>query len=107
MSTSTSPGLTVLTSVLEEFKDRLSIDGGSRILLTDATVAKHLVEMTKDISTPYGPKFTIATAEPGAADNAGDLGPNVAVEIITNLTQSMDHVRESVDAHCSTVLGIC
>jgi len=96
MSSSTNPGLTILTSVLEEFKDRLSIDGSSRILVTDATVAKHLVDMTKDIATPYGPKFTIATAEPGGASNAEDLGPNVATEMISDLTGSMDHFTHAV-----------
>jgi len=96
MSTSTNPGLSILTTVLEEFKARLSIDGSSRILVTDATVAKHLVDMTKDISTPYGPKFTIATAEPGAASNAEDLGPNVATESIQDLTPKMDHFTHAI-----------
>ena len=96
MSTSTNPGLSILTTLLEEFKARLSIDGSSRILVTDATVAKHLVDMTKDISTPYGPKFTIATAEPGAASNAEDLGPNVAFESIQDLTPKMDHFTHAI-----------
>jgi len=96
MSTSTNPGLSILTTLLEEFKARLSIDGSSRILVTDATVAKHLVDMTKDISTPYGPKFTIATAEPGAASNAEDLGPNVATESIQDLTPKMDHFTHAI-----------
>ncbi|KAK3109986.1 hypothetical protein LTR53_016193 [Teratosphaeriaceae sp. CCFEE 6253] len=99
MSTSTNPGLAILTSVLEEFKDRLSIDGSSRILLTDATVAKHLVALTRDISTPYGPTFTIATAEPGAATSPGeqeDLGPNVEVKQIADLTGKMDHFTHAL-----------
>jgi len=96
MSASTPPGLTILTNLLNEFSSRLSIDGSSRILVTDATVARHLVEMTKSIATPFGPKFTIAVAEPGASVDVDDLGPNVITEQITDMTGKMDTFTHAV-----------
>ncbi|KAK4898391.1 hypothetical protein LTR27_003987 [Elasticomyces elasticus] len=97
MATQTTPGLTILTNLLNEFSARLSIDGSSRILVTDATVARHLVEMTRSIATPYGPKFTIASAEPGVSSvNVDDLGPNVTTEQITNMDGKMDHFTHAV-----------
>ncbi|KAK5708129.1 hypothetical protein LTR97_000669 [Elasticomyces elasticus] len=96
MVAQTTPGLTILTNLLNEFSARLSIDGSSRILVTDATVARHLVEMTRSIATPYGPKFTIASAEPGVPQDVGDLGPNVMTEQITNMDGKMDHFTHAV-----------
>ncbi|KAK1057253.1 hypothetical protein LTR74_014304 [Friedmanniomyces endolithicus] len=97
-SPNTTPALPVLTAVLEEFAARLNIDGSSRILVTDPTLARHLVEMTRPIATAYGPKFTIAVAGPQPATSTGteDLGPNVTTELITELEGKMDHFTHAL-----------
>ncbi|TKA73338.1 hypothetical protein B0A55_06780, partial [Friedmanniomyces simplex] len=97
-TTTTNPGLTILTNLLQEFAARLSIDGSSRLLVTDPTVARHLVEMTREIATAYGPKFTIAVAgEPHpSTDGVEELGPNVSAERIEDLTGKMDHFTHAV-----------
>ncbi|KAK0901143.1 hypothetical protein LTR57_020285 [Friedmanniomyces endolithicus] len=97
----TTPALPILTSVLEEFAARLNIDGSSRILVTDPTLARHLVEMTRPIATAYGPKFTIAVAAPqqnppATSTAEGDLGPNVTTELITELEGKMDHFTHAL-----------
>ncbi|KAK1066111.1 hypothetical protein LTR33_011673 [Friedmanniomyces endolithicus] len=98
----TTPALPILTSVLEEFAARLNIDGSSRILVTDPTLARHLVEMTRPIATAYGPKFTIAVASagpqqtPSATSGEGDLGPNVTTELITAMESKMDHFTHAL-----------
>ncbi|KAK0941027.1 hypothetical protein LTR29_007445 [Friedmanniomyces endolithicus] len=99
-SPSTTPALPILTAVLEEFAARLNIDGSSRILITDPTLAHHLVEMTRPIATAYGPKFTIAVAngptQTPTATGGEDLGPNVTTELITALESKMDHFTHAL-----------
>ncbi|KAK1811171.1 hypothetical protein LTR12_014468 [Friedmanniomyces endolithicus] len=96
-SPNTTPALPVLTAVLEEFAARLNIDGSSRILVTDPTLARHLVETTRPIATAHGPKFTIAVAGPQTPTSTGeDLGPNVTTELITELEGKMDHFTHAL-----------
>ncbi len=97
-SSPNSPGTKILLDVLTEFKDRVSIDGGSRILVTDATIAKVVSDMVADISTPYGPKFTIATAGPitSSGSSQESLGPLIAHESIADLQSKMDHFTHAL-----------
>lgn len=50
----------LLSDVLNDFGGRLSIDGSSRILVSDTNIAIDLHEATKSVRTPYGPTITVA-----------------------------------------------
>ncbi|KAK3676271.1 hypothetical protein LTR78_004022 [Recurvomyces mirabilis] len=95
---SQSPALTILLDILTEYKDRIAIDGSSRILVTDATVAQKLAEQHKDISTPYGPTFTVASAAGGAGEGTKteDLGQNITVEAMDSLMPKMDYFTHAI-----------
>lgn len=50
----------LLKQILGEYGGRISIDGGSKVLVSDANIAQALFETTEDVRTPYGPIVTIA-----------------------------------------------
>lgn len=60
----------VLKDVLDEFGGRISIDGGSKVLVSDLNIAQALYETTEDVRTPYGPLMTIASREQGTTDDS-------------------------------------
>lgn len=60
----------VLKQILDEFGGRISIDGGSKVLVSDLNIAKALYETTEDVRTPYGPLLTIASREQGTAESS-------------------------------------
>ena len=55
--------LAILKQVLEEYGDRLKIHGGSKLLVSDGTIAKALYEVTENVRTPYGPTLAVASQE--------------------------------------------
>ena len=60
----------LLKQILEEFGGRLSIDGGSKVLVSDLNIATALYETTENVRTPYGPLLTIASREAGSTDSS-------------------------------------
>ncbi|KAK5105649.1 hypothetical protein LTR62_002633 [Meristemomyces frigidus] len=96
-----SPGLEILLDVLTEYHARLSIDYSSHILVTSPALAKTLAERYSDISTPYGPKFTVATVGPDTASSASAgetevLGQNVTTEPMEGLMGKMDFFTHAI-----------
>lgn len=65
----------ILKDILGEFGGRISIDGGSKVLVSDLNIAQALFETTENVRTPYGPLLTIASREQGTTD-ASKLPPN-------------------------------
>ena len=57
----------ILKQILSEYGSRISIDGGSKVLVSDLNIARALFENTEPVRTPYGPIMTIASREPGTA----------------------------------------
>lgn len=68
MSTAGDAYSAVLKQILDEFGSRISIDGGSKVLVSDLNIAKALFETTEDVRTPYGPLLTIASREESSTD---------------------------------------
>ena len=57
----TGPSLTkILNDVLDEFGSRISIDGGSKVLVSDTNIAKDIHKATEAVRTPFGPSITVA-----------------------------------------------
>lgn len=50
----------ILNQVLDEYGGRISIDGGSEVLVSDAQVAHALYKATEGVRNPEGPKITVA-----------------------------------------------
>ncbi|EMC99392.1 hypothetical protein BAUCODRAFT_401900 [Baudoinia panamericana UAMH 10762] len=92
MTSNEATGLAILADVLSEYRDRISIDGSSKILCTSATVAKHVAEQVKDISTPYGPKFTVVSKD----SQTSELGPNITSEPMDGLMAKMDYFSHAI-----------
>ncbi|EME82779.1 uncharacterized protein MYCFIDRAFT_196246 [Pseudocercospora fijiensis CIRAD86] len=85
--------LNILTQILSEFGDRLSIHGASNILVSDASIAQALYTATESVRTPFGPQITVASPiEPDAAA-VQDI-PNTSVRAAENL--DMDHYTHAV-----------
>ncbi|KAF7195887.1 hypothetical protein HII31_02767 [Pseudocercospora fuligena] len=85
--------LNILSQVLDEFGDRLSIHGGSNVLVSDASIAQSLYTATESVRTPFGPTITVASqVEPDAA-TVKDI-PNTSVKAADKL--DMDHYTHAV-----------
>jgi len=92
-----SPLLDILRQVLISYSARLSIDGGSKLLVSDAEIATQIADSTKDVRTPFGPTLTIATrgSEEGSAGKIPE-GVNCNAEALDNLTSKMDYFTHAV-----------
>ncbi|GAB1741809.1 hypothetical protein NU219Hw_g7217t1 [Hortaea werneckii] len=102
-----SPTSDILRQVFAEYASRLSIDGGSKLLVSDTPTALQIADLTKDIRTPYGPHITIATrGQETASSGSGGGGPatgtnvpedvNCTAEPLDSLTAKMDHFTHAV-----------
>ncbi|RMY04677.1 hypothetical protein D0868_06826 [Hortaea werneckii] len=106
-----SPTSDILRQVFAEYSSRLSIDGGSKLLVSDTATALQIAALTKDIRTPYGPRITIATrgqetASPSSSSGSVEGGPttintvpeglNCTTEPLDSLTAKMDHFTHAV-----------
>ncbi|KAI7211678.1 hypothetical protein KC333_g7548 [Hortaea werneckii] len=105
-----SPTSDILRQVFAEYSSRLSIDGGSKLLVSDTPTALQIADLTKDIRTPYGPRITIATrgqetASPSSSSGSVEGGPtpsavpedlNCTAEPLDSLTAKMDHFTHAV-----------
>lgn len=81
----------ILHQLMDEYGSRLSIDGGSDVLVSDAPLAQSLYEATEPVRTPFGPKITITARTTPEAPK--DL-PNTSVVAADNL--KMDHYTHAV-----------
>lgn len=87
----------ILGQILDEYGARISIDGGSTILTSDANVASAIASATKDVSTPYGPTITIVSrGEQGGVDTSRVDSNNVNVQPVDQL--KMDFFSHAVFA---------
>ncbi|KAF2207261.1 hypothetical protein CERZMDRAFT_107827 [Cercospora zeae-maydis SCOH1-5] len=94
MSTSTSQQiLAILHSVLSEFGSRLNIHGGSKVLVSDTSLAQALYELTEPVRTPFGPTLTVASQEQPDASQVSHI-PNATVLAADKL--AMDHYTHAV-----------
>ncbi|KAI5367231.1 hypothetical protein Slin15195_G023590 [Septoria linicola] len=85
--------LAILSQVIDEYGDRLKIHGGSKVLVSDGTIAKALFEVTEPVRTPFGPILTVASQEqPDPAQVEGI--PNAQVVAADKL--DMDHYTHAV-----------
>lgn len=50
----------VFQQVWSDYAGRISIDGGSKVLVSDANVANAIYRATEPVRTPYGPEITVA-----------------------------------------------
>lgn len=50
----------VFDQVWSEYSGRISIDGGSKVLVSDINVANAVYKATEPVRTPYGPEIIIA-----------------------------------------------
>ncbi|KAI7161233.1 hypothetical protein KC349_g2901 [Hortaea werneckii] len=103
-----SPTSDILRQVFAEYSSRLSIDGGSKLLVSDTPTALQIADLTKDIRTPFGPRITIATRgqeTASSASSSGEGGPstsavpedlNCTAEPLDSLTAKMDHFTHAV-----------
>ncbi|KAI6790305.1 hypothetical protein KC361_g8004 [Hortaea werneckii] len=111
-----SPTSDILRQVFAEYSSRLSIDGGSQLLVSDTPTALQIADLTKDIRTPYGPHITIATrgtesfssssssfsSSSGSGEGAGSTATNVpeglncSFEPLDALTAKMDHFTHAI-----------
>ncbi|KAI6840450.1 hypothetical protein KC332_g1191 [Hortaea werneckii] len=109
-----SPTSDILRQVFAEYSSRLSIDGGSQLLVSDVPTALQIADLTKDIRTPYGPHITIATrgqdpssssSSPSSSVGSGHVPPttsavpeglNCSFEPLDALTAKMDHFTHAV-----------
>ncbi|KAI6901707.1 hypothetical protein D0867_06928 [Hortaea werneckii] len=103
-----SPTSDILRQVFAEYSSRLSIDGGSKLLVSDTPTALQIADLTKDIRTPYGPRITIATRgqeTSSSASSSGEGSPapstvpeglNCTAEPLDSLTAKMDHFTHAV-----------
>lgn len=108
MAAQDSPTSDILRQVFAEYSSRLSIDGGSKLLVSDTPTALQIADLTRDIRTPYGPHITIATRgqEASPSSGPGDGGPttspvvpedlNCTAEPLDSLTAKMDHFTHAV-----------
>ena len=59
-----------MKQVLDEYSGRISIDGGSKLLVSDADIVTALHTAKEPVCTPYGPTFTIASRGSGSEDSS-------------------------------------
>ena len=83
----------LLRQVLDEYGGRISIDGGSKVLVSDVNIANALSDLTKAIRTPFGPKITVAARSSSGQDSA-ELPPNTISKPADNL--EFDHYSHAV-----------
>lgn len=86
----------ILKQILDEFGGRISIDGGSKVLVSDLNIAQALFETTENVRTPYGPLLTIASRE-GAKTEASQLPPN---------TDQVQADKLTMDFYTHAVFGV-
>ena len=78
----------LLTQILDEFGSRISIDGGSKVLVSDVNIANAIHQRTESVRTPYGPYITVAArGQPG--EDSSQLPPNVNLKPVDSL--EFDH----------------
>lgn len=83
----------LLRQVLDEYGGRISIDGGSKVLVSDVDVANALFETTEPVRTPYGPTITIVQrGQPG--EDSSRLPQNASLKPVDNL--EFDHYSHAV-----------
>lgn len=85
--------LAILRQVLEEYGDRLKIHGGSKLLVSDGTIAKALYEVTEDVRTPYGPTLAVASQE---TPNQALVEGISNAEVLAADKLAMDHYTHAV-----------
>jgi hypothetical protein len=85
--------LHILEQVLDEYGDRLSIHGGSDLLVSDPAIARALSSATAAVRTPFGPTLTVA--DQGVPDPAAVAEiPNTTTRAADQLP--MDHFTHAV-----------
>ena len=70
----------ILNQVLDEYGPRIKFDGASKILVSDASIAKTVHTAVQDISTPYGPKITVASRGEEQSSNLQDIADVKSLE---------------------------
>ncbi|KAI6898171.1 hypothetical protein KC348_g17532, partial [Hortaea werneckii] len=105
-----SPTADILRQVFAEYRSRLSIDGGSTLLVSDTPTALQLADLTKDIRTSYGPHITIATRDqttsspassscgPTGGEGGGGGGGGGGGSTPTNIPEDLNCSFEPLDA---------
>ncbi|CAK1356777.1 hypothetical protein CB0940_12012 [Cercospora beticola] len=92
MSTSKQT-LAILQQVIDEFGPRLNIHGGSKVLVSDSSIAQALYELTEPVRTPFGPTLTVASQEQPDQSQVSQI-PNATVLAADKL--AMDHYTHAV-----------
>ena len=94
-----SPGeayVALLKQILDEYGGRISIDGGSKVLVSDANIAQALFDTTEHVRTPYGPILTIASRGQNTTD-------------VSSLPANMEQVQADdlkMDNYTHAVFGV-
>ncbi|TKA25071.1 hypothetical protein B0A50_06135 [Salinomyces thailandicus] len=91
---SPTPTADILSQVLAEYDSRISIDGSSKLLVSNAEIASQIADFTAPIRTPYGPSLTIATR--GDSNPKLPEGVNCTAEPLDSLTSKMDFFTHAV-----------
>lgn len=70
----------ILNQVLEEYGGRISIDGGSKVLVSDTSIANAIHAATEPVRTPFGPSITVAargdpSEDPSQVEGIAKLEP--------------------------------
>ena len=93
-----SPGdaySTVLQHIIDDFGDRLKLDAGSKVLVSDPNIAQALYERTEDVRTPFGPLLTIASREQQDASPSDSQLPKNTDQIAAD-DLKMDHYTHAI-----------
>ncbi|GIZ42894.1 hypothetical protein CKM354_000614200 [Cercospora kikuchii] len=85
--------LAILQQVIDEFGSRLNIHGGSKVLVSDSSIAQALYELTEPVRTPFGPTLTVASQEQPDQSQVSHI-PNATVLAADKL--AMDHYTHAV-----------
>ncbi|PPJ53948.1 hypothetical protein CBER1_05817 [Cercospora berteroae] len=85
--------LAILQQVIDEFGPRLNIHGGSKVLVSDSSIAQALYELTEPVRTPFGPTLTVASQEQPDQSQVSHI-PNATVLAADKL--AMDHYTHAV-----------
>jgi len=82
----------LIREILDEYGSRISIDGGSKVLVSSINIASALADATTDVRTPYGPTITIAVRDETPVDPSRI--PHTSVQLADGL--KMDHFTHAV-----------
>lgn len=85
--------LAILQQVIDEFGPRLNIHGGSKVLVSDSSIAQALYELTEPVRTPFGPTLTVASQEQSDQSQVSHI-PNATVLAADKL--AMDHYTHAI-----------